>query len=221
MKILCCIPSRGVIHSRTLEARDANFARLRSAYCRELETETLYEHEKPIPAAQEEIVERALAKEPDYVWMLEEDMVPEDGWLIEAMHLRLPRTPHPSVDVLLAPYKNIGGTWAFEMHPLHSQEGRIAYGGIGCLLISGDNLAMMKCPRFWFDCNWGWDSSGNPVRQNLRETDAYGGCEVAFYVRLHEAGIAAYLTTATAKHAILDEWGKPRTNQGCHKIRLV
>ena len=60
-----------------------------------------FEHDKPIPDAQNAITEKALAAKADWLWFLEEDVIPPEN----ALRLML-----PEAKVISAKYRNRGGT---------------------------------------------------------------------------------------------------------------
>ena len=80
MKFAVCIPSRGTIHSRTIETVMANVAdaeRAGHVFCGLVLT-----HDLPIPDCDEVVAQRGMDSGADALWFVEEDVVPPDHALV-------------------------------------------------------------------------------------------------------------------------------------------
>src|SRR5581483_9615394 len=105
-----CICSRGLIHSRTLESIEQN---LRPARARGEVWLTEYTHDKPIPEAQNAVVEQALIWDPEWILFVEEDNMLPIGMLRQMRDIA--DTQH--TPVVLADYKLPDGSRCIRRNP--------------------------------------------------------------------------------------------------------
>lgn len=205
MKVAICCASRGLLHSRTAEACLLN---LREA---QVDFIPCFEHDKPIPDAQNAITHQALESDAEWLWYLEEDMIPPP----RALRLML-----PEAKVISAKYRNRGGTWAYS---LEAKTGRLQYAGMGCLLVHRSIFSGLKSP--FFDVIWDWHwTTGEPKATRVQPGDtAFGRQDVHFFSQLWLAGIEARLANVVCGHATVEHYSsyEPKANSGCHKITVI
>lgn len=221
---LVVTPSRGLIHSRTAEAIQANV----TAAWPELRPKVfgywIVSHDLPIPDAHNDVVRRALEHAPDFVWFVEEDMVPPPGAL-QRLHRELQGNPAAGMAVLEYPVGE---------NPTHSSVHRgpddgAMWSGLGCALIRRQVFEKLDPVEPWFrsDQQLVMTRSGARGAVKLKKTDqpySYGGQDVTFCMRLLETGleIATVPTEEmVAGHAKLRTWGQQQTNQGVHTVEVL
>lgn len=197
--VLC---SRGLIHSRTDEARHLNL--VMAGVTSWL---PVYRHGDPIPEAQNSATDEALAGGVRLIWYLEEDVVPPPGALA-AMRAGI----LGGRQVLACPYRNEGGTWAFEK----DNQGRVLYTGMGCMLV--DAMIFNALPRPYFAAEWCYEfRPDHKVKRTYSRRGIFGGQDVHFCAQLWEAGIPiTVLEDYPCKHLKVKTYGKPNDNAGYH-----
>lgn len=204
MIVAVCCASRGLSHSRTMEACLWN---LREA---QVDWIPCFEHDKPIPDAQNAITHQALTSDAEWLWYLEEDVIPPP----KALRLML-----AEAKVITAQYRNRGGSWAYSLDKV----GRLRYAGMGCLLVHRSVFSALKEP--YFDVIWDWDWSDNqPKARRVQPDDTtMGRQDVHFFAQLWQAGIEARLANVTCGHATVTKYTpyEPKTNRGCHAIEII
>jgi hypothetical protein len=200
-----CIPSRGVIHSRTIEAC------LREL--KGMDWEPCFEHEKPIPDAQNAVVMQALDAHCDLIWMVEEDIVPAPGVLLAMMSRTI------EARVVSARYKIRENLWCDVQHKNH-----LVFSGLGCLLIESSVFSQLTFPFFRSDIEY--TQEGDKLRRvrNLSEHEklsTYGKQDIHFFYTLQEAGIHAVIHPVECEHLRIAAYGQPMTNNGFHKVVAI
>lgn len=218
--LIVCTPSRGLIHSRTVQA-------VQAAVARAVDTEVArlcapvgwwkVTHGLPIPACHEQLAEHAVCDVgADLLWFVEEDMVPTH----DALTLLIDRQRATGAGVVTLDYP-VGE------HPTHScvthraATGDVWWGGLGCTLITAQTLH--RLPRPWMRSDRTFLRRGD----TLQPSDAharYGGHDVAFYLAAHAAGIPVAEVPAEESicgHARLRALGQPQTNDGAHSIDVL
>ena len=223
--VAVCTPSRGLVHSRTVEAVLAALD-VAKAQANVTLRGWFFSHDLPIPDSHETVAARALdATDADYLWFVEEDVLPPPDalcallataqmWAAGVVLLDYPVGEHPTRSTIVRqPAVNGGHT------------GDILYGGLGCTLISRVALTE-RIPRPWF-------STAHEIRQvrdtvgrwHLLETEGpytYGGLDVAFCCKAARHGVRiAAVDTLVAGHARLRALGTAHTNDGCHTIEVL
>ena len=201
MIVALCLASRGLTHSRTMEAALWN---LRLA---EVDFIPCFSHDEPIPDAQNLVTIQALSTNAEWLWYLEEDVIPPSTAL---------RAMLPEARVVTAKYRNRGGTWAFSQ----DRCGRLQYAGMGCLLVHRSVFSKLKVPYFDVTSNWTWQDDGT-VKASPIESGAYGRQDIHFFAQLWQSGIEARLANIICEHAQVKKYGEPNTNKGCHEIETI
>lgn len=196
-----CICSRGLLHSRMIESVD-----------REVEESGLatwpreYSHDLPIPDAQNDVTARALKHELPYLWFVEEDIVVPKGTLQKLLDA--------DADIAVATYKLPGGLMS---HKLFKQKGTLVFGGLGCTLIHSRVFKKLEEPYFRTDR--GYSVGSDDSISKSRYEWPYGGQDVQFFIRALEAGLKRQFVDIECDHLYVEEYGEPRTNNGCHVIK--
>ena len=219
-------PSRGLLHSRTVEAVQANVEQAVSAG-HDFRGWRLT-HDLPIPDCHETVTAAGMATGADVLWFLEEDMIPPDGALIAQLAM-IERVPIVCVDYPVGfprgwPDSHTGqpsaGTFNCVPRP---RNGVIDWCPLGCTLIA--RRVFEGLPRPWFDTGkmfitWHF---GN-VKTVREETDApwpYGGQDIYFGDRAVAAGFEiAVVPDMIAGHALLKTWGPFQKNDGHHTVAI-
>lgn len=211
MEFVITICDRGVVFGRTMQAildnvrtafpawDDASLGR---------EYDIVWSHDKPIPEAQNWVIERALTLDPFYIWMVEEDVVPPMTTLERMMDL----AEEEKADAVTAWYKLEGGSPS-----VYQPNGRFICGGLGCLLIQAD--AFTKIPRPWFSINYSYTSIEGALIPNGGEEAVYGRQDVHFFAQMANAGLKTTFLDVECEHLYVAEYGKPKVNNGCHLIK--
>ena len=197
---VCCICSRGLVFSRTIEATDQNMHSVVGNWNRE------FTHDKPIPDAQNEIVEKARKHDPRWLWFVEEDIVPPRNALRDMLKLG------NSYDVVATRYRLEGGTWCNV-----KVNGKTQFTGLGCTLIKLSVFDEIGMPYF---------SSHNLYDDSLKQvgydSSNYGQQDVFFFAQLKEHGIQFHLINDVVPyHLRVEKYGDIRNNVGFHKIRAI
>jgi hypothetical protein len=206
-------PSRGLVHSRTIEAVLANLA---TADIRG--TGWFLTHDLPIPDCDEHVAELALASGAEAVWFIEEDVIPPTGALSASLDLS---TEYPVVAIDY-PVGDPADSWTcLQRDPV---DGTILWCGLGCTLVRREVFETLARPWFSTMFRWvdyhngaGWQKELAPESNDLR----YGHQDIYFGFALREAGFRiGQVPGMTASHAYVAELGRQGTNVGAHKIGI-
>lgn len=213
--VVTLTPSRGLIHSRTVEAGLAALAFPGDAVTHR---GWLVTHDLPIPECHERLAERGLATGADYLWFVEEDMTPPPDALMRLITWQR----ETGAGVVLMDYP-VGE------HPtrhaiLRQPDGAVVYGGLGCALITC--TALERIPRPWFSTAHEYalrrDRNGFYTLCETERPYPYGGLDVAFCARARASGVRlSFVEGQCAGHARLRALGKPQDNQGVHSIDVL
>jgi len=234
---LVVTPSRGLIHSRTVEAVHANVASAGPELRPASSPWWIVSHDLPIPDAHNDVVRRALAHTPDLIWFVEEDMVPRRRAL-QRLHQELQRTG-AAMAVLDYPV----GESPSHSSVLHAPDGAPWCSGLGCALIPRRTFEKLDPTEPWFRSDRqiqltkrhrgtsspnprGW-SVGAAAEVDVKEIERaceYGGHDVYFGLRLTAAGLPIVEVPPAemlSGHAKLRNWGKQKTNRGFHTVEVL
>lgn len=210
MTLAVCIPTRGIITSRTVEAVQQMLLFV-AQYRPDLQVlpEWVISHDRPIPAGHTYVVETALERGADLVLFIEEDVIPPPHAL-EAMlklHVR-------------------GADWAFVDYPLNvvarsgancyfrDARGDVLYTGFGCTLIHRRVFDKLEQP--WFRT----DRAARIKRGEITFEDrdvAYGGFDIWFGYRAYLEGFRLEVApNLLCRHVKMISMGQRDTNNGLH-----
>ena len=201
LDVVAAVCTRGTMHSRTAEAMDANLID------RGIDWDRVWEHSKSIPDAQNSVIEKALALDPKWVWMVEEDVEPPADAL-EKMLV----APSP---VVAMTYKLKGGQWCHKVN----HAGRLIFAGTGCLLIQAELLRNMSRPWFRTDLFYSYDAwTGKWSEPVKNDQETYGKHDIHFFATLAQRGVYGVLAEGKCKHWHVVKPGAANSNKGCHQI---
>lgn len=211
--IAVCVPTRGMIFTRTMESIISGCAALEA---RGIKTKFFTTWDLPIPSGHNKCVEDALAiPEVDKVFFIEEDMyVPTDAFV------ELASSPFQMVTLQ---YNDKNG----RPHGIieFDSTGSVVWCGLGATVITRHVFELVGQPYFFTERRW------KNIRQNGQTTYervslpspyGYGGLDVDFCFRAREKGVRIeWLPNYRAQHFQLTAMGEPYTNNGIHQIRCV
>lgn len=186
--------------SKTIEATDINMRAADGVWRRE------FTHDKAIPDAQNEIVEKALVYDPKWLWFVEEDIQPPDNALVRMLEYG---TTH---SVITTRYRLKGGSQCGA-----ESMGKVSFTGIGCTLIRASVFRRIGIPYFF---------TGNIYNTDLKKVGVdptlYGQQDVYFFARLKEVGIPVFIISDfSPNHLRVAEYGDIRNNKGFHRIEAI
>ena len=185
--------------SRTVEAIDRNLKGISGNW------ERVFTHNESIPEAQNTIVERARIYNPNWLWFVEEDMVPPDGTLRKLLK------HGKDYSVVSAKYKLRGNTWAHS-----SCNGDLVYTGLGCLLVDISVFNIIDYPYFRTDRQFSQD-----LKTSSKSQSPYGGQDIYFFAQLMEKSIQPKLIDVECEHLYVKKFGNIVNNVGFHEITSV
>ena len=186
-----CTPSRGLVHSRTIEAVVGNVAEAVAAG-HEYRGWVL-SHDLPIPDCHERVTEMGMATGADYLWYVEEDVIPPSGALLASLEL--------GADIAAMDYP-MGEHPCYGCLPPTDPPYMC---GLGCTLIS--RRVFEALPQPWFVVDGEWIS-------------LYGGQDISFCRHAIQAGFTISRVPGIAGHALLRSWGRFLAQDGRHTIDI-
>lgn len=133
--IACCIPSRGLIHSRTMQDILAN------VLGEDPDVGFYFAHGHPIPESHNLCVEEALKDKPDYLWLCEDDNLYPPGILKELLKA--------NADIAVADYPV-----RKSKHSVTYVGGALQYAGLGCVLVKAEVFEKLEKPYFRVDTEY-------------------------------------------------------------------
>lgn len=193
-KIAIIIPSRGLIHSRTVEAV---FNNLEGFDCR-----VFVSHDLPIPDCFNVLVGEAKQWGAKYVWFVEEDTVPPPDTLFSLL------TAPGDVKAYDYPIDTAGTPVTS-----YTASGEVLFTGMGCMLVP---MAVLDKTGL-FRSDLCYSLKGGQLTLEPDWTRGYGGQDVHFGVRLKEEGFTTTIV-GQADHLRVRNLGQPDTNHGAHDI---
>ena len=174
VKVCTLIASRGLVHTRTMESVLANLENL------ELYPgphPILFSHDKGIPDAQNDLVERALLTDATHFWFVEEDNTfpPETLFRMLAEQMPVVAVDYPV------------GAKAYST--IMEKKGEIWWCGLGCTLIDREVFADLRYP--WFRTDKTWRITDAETMELVEENipNKYGGHDINFGMELRRVGI--------------------------------
>lgn len=198
-----CMPSRSLIHSRTMESVLDNLVGYDFRFC--------FAHGLPIPDCHNYIIEKALELKPELIWMLEDDQWIPPGTLDSMVH---ELTDH---EIIVADYPvGIDGN----QHCVHIANGYFIWAGLGCVLMRPSVLEKLDRPYFRTDTSY--QLEGEKVIK-VKPMGNHGVDDVDFWQRLMEKGVHPVISRQTIGHIQLVEpampkWGNSSAN--AYKVKI-
>lgn len=218
MMVAICVPSRGLIFSRTTEDVIRGMQALNKLG---VATKYVTSHNLPIPDCHNYCVETAL-QDPavDTILFVEEDMgIPEDTFVA------LATSTEPFVTVQ---YNDKNGSPHGIIH--YNEAGEILWSGLGATAIKRSVFEAVGTPYFRTDTRYkiikSQDVDGKLITEyeelETKSEYQYGGLDVDLCTRVRKLGIRIVeLPNYRAHHFQLIQMGEPYVNNGCHEIRTV
>jgi hypothetical protein len=222
-------PSRGLVHSLTAEAVMANVDQAVAAG-HEFRGWRLT-HGLPIPDCHERVTEMGMATGAEYLFFVEEDMVPQPGSLPALIALQS-KAPVTCIDYPVGWPKGwqvpdgaalwreaTRGCWSCVNTP--NGAGYLEWAPFGCTLIHRRVYEALSQP--WYDVGkqtkvWHFGTR-KTVTETIQEPYKYGGEDVEFGRRLIAEGFRiALVPDMLAGHALLKTWGPIQDNDGAHTV---
>lgn len=196
MKLGVLLPSRGLIHSRTVEELLANLNVFPGDYA------VFISHDLPIPDAFNSLVERALNWGADRLLIVEEDMNLPLGIINE---LVASKADIVSVDYLVTPTERCA----------RYDNDELIYVGTGLTLIKRVVFETLGSPYF----RTGFDYLLPDYREHqLAEwNEGYGRQDVDFSIRARRAGFTIEVIGEVG-HYKVEQLGEKHKNKGVHQI---
>jgi len=189
VKVAVVTPSRGLIHSRTVEAIRKNFLGIEKNF----EWNHFISHDKPIPKAQNYLFEKAFDWGANYIWSVEEDNVFPAHTLIKMINF----AKQKEAEVVYVDYP-IG---AKRSSGICRKGNQILWGPMGCTLIL--RSALEKLDRPWFRTDKTFRIENKDPLELIEEDipNKYGGQDIWFGMKCKEKGIkVVQLTSILAGH---------------------
>jgi hypothetical protein len=172
--IVVAIPSRGLMHSRTMEDVVKN--------CQGFEWDLIMAHGLPQPDAQNYITEEALKLNPEYVFYVDDDQqLPRD--ILSNMLGKM--VDH---DVCVAHYP----VTAKGNDAVHIRNGKFESAGMGVVLVRPRVFDKLERPYFRCDTQWIWN--GVELEMSMlppghSPAQRHGGHDADWFQRLLKVGI--------------------------------
>ena len=192
MKLAIILCTRGLLFSEVLKGIERN----RKNY----DIKIYISSNLPIPKAQNYLVEEALKnKEIDYLWFIEEDVIPPDGALDTFLRL--------NNDIAFIDY----GVNGWSCCAKNKETKEILWAGLGCTFIKRHIFEKLEKPWFRIDKSlrlndWQWIDT--PMK--------YGGHDIWFYTKAREKGFSIVQAPGECNHLCLVALGEKEKNNGLH-----
>lgn len=203
MRIAVLIPSRGLVHSRTMQSI------LREIRHKKFTYGIFFTNDLPIPESHNALTRKALDWLADYLWFVEEDIL----------------VPRHTLEKMIALHKPIVAVdypvGEKRYSCIAKKQGKILWCGLGCTLI--DRGVFDKIGYPWFETNkTARITSEDPFEYKLEDIpNKYGGHDILFGIKAREKGVEiAQLEGVTAGHIKPILMGDGRTNSGAHKFEV-
>lgn len=204
-------PSRGLVHSRTIEAVMGNVATVPGFLG------WFLSHDLPIPDCDERVAELGLASGADVLWFIEEDVIPPVGAFASSMRLVEDGYDVAAVDY---PVGSAEDAWGCSV----SSPDEVLWCGLGATLIA--RHVFERLPRPWFSTDVQYVRAGSetvwkPRPSPERPEQRWGRQDIYFAMNLRAAGMRIGLVPGmTASQAKVMTMGQSGTNHGWHTVAI-
>lgn len=194
------IPTRGTVFARCIRSVMENLDSCA------LPHKIIFHSGDPIPDCFNiPIAQERLTRDPDYIWIVEEDIeVPAVG-LYQLMQAQ------SDIAAIDYPFPNGYGCAAY-------YKGKPMWVGTGCTLIKRRVLDEIPQPWFRTDIHYLIDGKGF-FREHEAKASGYGGHDIRFCLVAKKTGFSIdVVPSITAKHYKIEAPGKAGDNNGVHTI---
>jgi hypothetical protein len=198
-------PSRGLVHSRTVEAVLAQAVAAEDAGW-------YFTHDLPIPECHERVTEMGLHSGADALWFIEEDVIPPPDALAASMLLLR------DFDVVAVDYPVGGPRDAWGCAVRDGDE--VLWVGFGCTLVRASVFAALERPWFTTDVRYVRSAAQwRPLPANPSNADRWGQQDIHLCHRIRAAGLRIGVVPGMiAGHAHVEHYGRPGSNVGFHDV---
>ena len=198
MKIGVCLPTRGMVFSKTVQALEEQ----RINY----DITVYYSHDLPIPKGHNSLCEKALKDGNEYIFFLEEDVVIPTGTLEKLLAVH--------ADIACIDYGVSGWSCITK-----NKEGEILWCGLGATLIHRRVFEALEMPYFRADMALHLpDMVWKQLPEEYVKNRNYGNLDIWFFSKAKEKGFKIVQVEGECEHLQLVELGQKGINEGIHKI---
>jgi SAM-dependent methyltransferase len=221
--VAVAMPSRGTMHSRTMEATLVALEAAESAGAvRRVPEWWAFSHGLPIPASHERATERALETGADLVWFIEEDNVPPRDALIASVD-RMQETDAGLVAVAYPVGEPAPRGNGYRWDSVYREDGKIQFTGLGITLVRRE--VFTKLPRPWFDISrqMGLEMVKGKRKLTVSVNRPYtaGGIDVVFGLRVRDLGFRLeQVPDMIGGHLRVTKFGVYPLNYSPHAVEL-
>lgn len=218
MMIGICVPSRGLIYSKTVESIISGMQALAKVG---IASQYFASHDLPIPDCHNYCVETAFQNPAiSKIFFIEEDM-----YIFPEAFVALATS---DADITTLQYNDKNGSPHGIIH--YNEAGEVLWSGLGATIIKRGVFEALGQPYFRTDTIYKVVKkrieNGKAITEHqatdIKGSYAYGGLDVDFYTRARHQGFKiAVLDNYKAHHFDLVQLGDKQTNNGCHVIRQV
>lgn len=194
MNIKCVIPTRGLVHAKTLQGLKDNGI-----------TDIEIISGLPIPQSHNEAVRRTLKDYVEHVLFIEDDVVMPKGTIERMIKL------NQSIVVLDYPMPNGYGC-------VCKAGDEILWAGLGCTLFKQAVFRQMSDP--WFETNYSYkmDTENGLKLERIENPNKYGGQDINFFLKARKWGFVASQLEGEAKHLRVKTLERNENNSGGYEI---
>lgn len=220
MTVGLCMPSRGLIFSKTVQSVVSGMRALAGAG---IASQVVFSHDLPIPESFNYVVEQSFQnKSVDRIVFIEEDMYVEEEAFVALCTSEF--------DVATLQYNDKNGSPHGIIH--YDEQGKILWCGFGATMIKRYVFEKISQPWFRDDVRYKvikkmTGADGRKIVTQYEPMEArsewgYGGHDVDFYTRVNKAGFIIHqIPNYKAQHFMLVTLGKDHMNHGVHDIQTV
>lgn len=216
--IAICLPSRGLVYSKTMQSVIDGMQALNKVG---VATKYFASHDLPIPDSHNYCVETALQDMAvDKIFIIEEDMyIFPDAFVALAT---------AQVDIAALQYNDKNGSPFGIVHK--NEVGEVIWTGLGAVTIKREVFEKLGVPYFKTHPRYGVKKKNNEngvfvsefYELESPEPYFYGGLDINFYTRARKLGYKiTILPEYKAHHFALVQMGEEADNHGVHVIRQV
>lgn len=194
MNLKTVIPTRGLVHARTIESLRANgitdFEVIRGL---------------PLPESHNEAVRRTLTDYLEWVLFIEDDIEIPPGTIERMIKVQSP--------IVVVPYPMDNG-----YSTVCKKDGEVLWAGLGCTLIKQSVFRAVPAP--WFEIDHSWRIEEPFALTRIENPNKYGGHDINFFMKCREYGFtASCLEGIEAKHLRVKSLERQdRTQSGSYEV---